>query len=225
MPFFSIAIDGPAGAGKSTLAHRLAKELGFLYVDTGAIYRTVGLFVEKNGKSCAEPSEVIALLDGILIELRHEADGLQHMYLQGEDVTEEIRNNRVSAYASQVSAIPEVRAFLLDMQRSLANRHNVVMDGRDIGTVVLPAADLKLFLTASPDCRAKRRHRELLEKGSAETFEQVLAELLARDAADRNRPIAPLRMAEDARLLDTSDLNLEESLQVMEHWAKEQLGL
>lgn len=225
MPFFSIAIDGPAGAGKSTLARRLAKELGFLYVDTGAIYRTVGLFVEKNGKSCAEPSEVIALLESIQIELRHEADGLQHMYLQGEDVTEEIRNNRVSAYASQVSAISEVRAFLLDRQRSLANSHNVVMDGRDIGTVVLPKADLKLFLTASPDCRAKRRHRELLEKGSSETFEQVLTELLARDEADQSRSIAPLRQAVDARLLDTSDLNLEESLQAMKLLAKEQLGL
>lgn len=225
MAFFSIAIDGPAGAGKSTLARRLAKELGFLYVDTGAIYRTVGLFVEKNGKSCEEPAEVIALLDSIQIALRHEADGLQHMYLQGVDVTEEIRKSRVSAYASQVSAIPAVRTFLLDMQRSLAKGYNVVMDGRDIGTVVLPEADLKLFLTASPDCRAKRRHCELLEKGADETFEQVRTELLARDEADRTRPIAPLRLAADARLLDTSDLNLEESLQEMKHLAKEQLGL
>lgn len=223
MSFISIAIDGPAGAGKSTLSRSLAQSLGFLYVDTGAIYRTLGLFVEQSGKHCSNPSEVIGLLDKVHIELRHEADGLQHMYLQGEDVTEEIRHNRVSSYASLVSAIPEVRTFLLDMQRMLAKKHNVVMDGRDIGTVVLPAANLKIFLTASAQCRAERRHRELLEKGSELPFSQVLREIEERDEADRNRPVAPLRQAEDAVLLDTSTMNLEESLEALLILAKEHL--
>lgn len=223
MSVISIAIDGPAGAGKSTLSRKLAQSLGFLYVDTGAIYRTLGLFVEKSGKDCSKPSEVIALLDQVQIELRHESDGLQHMYLQGEDVTEEIRSNRVSGYASLVSAIPEVRAFLLNMQRMLAKEHNVVMDGRDIGTVVLPEAELKIFLTASPECRAKRRHRELCEKGSEFPFSQILQEIVERDDADRNRPVAPLRQAEDAVLLDTSTMNLEESLKALLMLAKEHL--
>jgi len=221
----SIAIDGPAGAGKSTLAKSLAKELGFLYVDTGAIYRTVGLYAEKCGKDVGNPQEVVPLLKEISLRLTHEADGMQHMYLQGEDVTEEIRQNRVSRYASQVSAMPEVRAFLLEMQRSLAREHNVVMDGRDIGTVVLPQADLKIFLTASAQQRAKRRHGELSMNGGHVPFQQVLEEILVRDEVDRTREIAPLYQAEDAVLLDTSELNLEESLQAMRSMVKESLHL
>lgn len=217
----SIAIDGPAGAGKSTLAKSLAKELGFLYVDTGAIYRTVGLYAEKRGKDVGNPQEVVPLLKEIRLHMAHQGDGVQHMYLQGEDVTEEIRQNRVSYYASQVSAMPEVRAFLLEMQRSLAREHNVVMDGRDIGTVVLPCADLKIFLTASAQRRAMRRHEELAAQGSNVPFDQVLEEILVRDEADRTREIAPLRQAEDAVLLDTSDLNLEESLQALRSLVKE----
>ena len=221
----NIAIDGPAGAGKSTLAKSLAKELGFLYVDTGAIYRTVGLYAERRGKDVGDPREVVPLLKEIRLEMTHEGDGVQHMYLQGEDVTEEIRQNRVSGYASQVSAMPEVRAFLLDMQRSLAREHNVVMDGRDIGTVVLPQANLKIFLTASAQQRAVRRHTELVAKGSFVPFQQVLEEILARDEADRTREIAPLRQAEDAVLLDTSHLSLEESLQAMRAMVKEAFPL
>lgn len=225
MSCLSIAIDGPAGAGKSTLSRKLSESLGFLYVDTGAIYRTLGLFVEQSGKCCSEPSEVISLLDHARIELKHEVDGFQHMYLQGKDVTEEIRSNRVSLYASLVSAIPEVRAFLLEMQRSLAKQHNVVMDGRDIGTVVLPNADLKIFLTASPECRAERRRRELLEKGSELPYTQILREIVERDEADRNRAVAPLCQAEDAILLDTSTMNLDESLAALRSLAKEHLQL
>jgi len=224
MPY-SIAIDGPAGAGKSTLARQLAEGLGFLYVDTGAIYRTVGLFVEKRNKSCDKPEEVISLLDQMKIRLTHEEDGLQHMYLQGEDVTEEIRHNRVSQYASKVSAIPEVRSFLMDMQRTLAKEQDVVMDGRDIGTVVLPDANLKIFLTASAEKRASRRHEELLCKGSKLSYEQVLEEIVKRDEADCNRPVAPLQKAEDAVLLDTSERNLEESLLALQSIVKEKLGL
>lgn len=220
-----IAIDGPAGAGKSTLARRLSEALGFLYVDTGAIYRTVGLHVEQCGKHCDVVDEVVSVLDGLSIELRHGADGSQRMILQGKDVTRDIRHNRISHYASQVSAIPAVRDFLLDMQRTIAQTHSVVMDGRDIGTVVLPQADLKIFLTASPECRAERRYRELLRKGSHIPYAQVLTELLARDKADSTRQTAPLRQAEDALLLDNTTLTFEETLQEMIHIAKERLGL
>ena len=225
MSFLSIAIDGPAGAGKSTLAKRLAQKIDFLYVDTGAIYRTVGLFVEKNHKSCKNPSEVVPLLDEIQIRMTHEEDGMQHMFLLEEDVTEDIRQNRVSQYASQVSQIPEVRNFLIDMQRALTKEHNVVMDGRDIGTIVLPNADLKIFLTASAQKRAMRRYQELVQKGSNVTYEQVLEELMQRDEADRNRSVAPLRQAKDAILLDTSDLDLEESLSALQSIVKEKLEL
>lgn len=221
----SIAIDGPAGAGKSSPARCLAAHLGFLYVDTGAIYRTVGLFAARNGVSCTAHEAVIALLPQLRIELCHGEDGAQRMLLAGEDVTQAIRDNRVSQYASQVSAIPEVRQYLLEMQRDLARRQAVVMDGRDIGSVVLPQAGLKIFLTASAACRAERRYRELLEKGSELTYKQVLEELQARDAADYGRAVAPLRQAEDAILLDSSDLSLEETLTEMLRMAKERFGL
>ena len=223
MSFKSIAIDGPSGAGKSTLAKLIAEELGFLYVDTGAIYRTVGLYAYKNNVEPHDAPAVIALLDSIKIELEHGSDGLQHMYLNGEDVTADIRQHAISAYASAVSAIPRVRAFLLDMQRDLARTHNVVMDGRDIGTVVLPDADVKIFLTASPEDRARRRYEELLARGQQAEHDTVLKDLLERDKNDSTRSAAPLRQAEDAVLVDTTGNTLEESFALLLNTVKERL--
>ena len=219
----SIAIDGPSGAGKSTLAKALAEALGFLYVDTGAIYRTVGLQVFRAGADPSNPVEVIPLLEGLDIGMKYAADGLQHMYLNGEDVTAEIRRHEISAYASAVSAIPEVRAFLLEQQRALAREHDVVMDGRDIGTVVLPRADVKIFLTAAPEVRARRRWLELKQRGQPADFETVLRDVKARDEQDSHRSAAPLRQAEDAVLADTTDKNLEQSLALLTQIAKERL--
>ena len=210
--YSSIAIDGPAGAGKSTLARRAAAELGFVYVDTGAIYRTIGYRAYETGTDPKDAAAVAALLPQTRIELRHGPDGLQHMLLCGTDVTEAIRLPEMSRYASAVSAHGAVRDFLLDMQRSLARIHNVIMDGRDIGTVVLPDADVKIFLTATPEARAQRRCLELTERGTPEPFEQVLADIQARDWADTHREIAPLRAAADAVTLDTTALDFDESL-------------
>ena len=215
MNYRSIAIDGPSGAGKSTLARRLAKELGFLYVDTGAIYRTVGLAVCRRGIDPADEEGVAALLPELSVSMNYGDDGLQHMLLDGEDVTEAIRQNEISGYASKVSPIPAVRDFLLEMQRKLAREHDVIMDGRDIGTVVLPQADLKIYLTAEPEDRARRRYRELLERGQQASFEQVLQEVAERDHRDRSREIAPLRQAEDAVLVDTTGLGQEESFRLL----------
>lgn len=215
MNFQSIAIDGPAGAGKSTLAKMIAEKLGFLYVDTGAIYRTVGLYAQKSGVDPSDAQAVTGLLDTIQIDLSYGTDGLQHMKLNGEDVTGEIRQHAISAYASAVSAIPAVRAFLLEMQRELARTHNVVMDGRDIGTVVLPGADVKIFLTASPEDRARRRYQDLLDRGQSADFDTVLKDLLERDEKDSTRAAAPLRQAEDALLADTSGNTLEESFTLL----------
>lgn len=223
--FHSIAIDGPAGAGKSTLAKALAARLGFLYVDTGAIYRTVGLFVARSGGDCGDKAQVLARLPEIHISLTYGEDGLQHMLLNGEDVTGAIRENKVSGYASQVSAYPEVRAFLLDMQRALARTHNVIMDGRDIGTVVLPNADVKVFLTASAEERAKRRCRELEERGQTVDYRQLLEEITQRDYADSHRAAAPLKQAEDAVRLDTSDLDFDASLEALLAIVKERAAL
>lgn len=225
MSFRSIAIDGPSGAGKSTLAKMVAGELGFLYVDTGAIYRTVGLYAQKNGVDPKDAPAVIALLDTIRIEMKYGEDGLQHMYLNGEDVTTQIRQHEISAYASAVSAIPEVRAFLLDMQRSFARTNDVVMDGRDIGTVVLPDAQVKLFLTAEPEDRARRRYEELLARGQQTDYETVLKDLNQRDYNDSHRASAPLRQAEDALLLDTTGNTLEESEALLLRTVKELLGI
>ena len=222
---YSIAIDGPSGAGKSTLAKALAAKLGFLYVDTGAIYRTVGLYVARQGGDCVKESDVLSRLPEIKISMTYGEDGLQHMILNGEDVTTDIRKNEVSRYASQVSPIPGVRAFLLEMQRSMAREHSVLMDGRDIGTVVLPDADLKIFLTASVEERARRRHRELLEKGQEIDFETVKQEIADRDYADSHRAVAPLKQAEDAVVVDTSALNLDQSLEALYTLVKERLDL
>ena len=225
MNFKSIAIDGPAGAGKSTLARKLAKEFGFLYVDTGAIYRTVALKAFRAGvdPSCAE--QVEPLLGAMDIRMDYDDKGEQCMYLDGEDVSRAIREHHVSALASKVSAIPAVRAFLLDFQRKQAREHNVVMDGRDIGTVVLPDADVKIFLTASPEARAKRRTLELVEKGQQADFDTILRDIIARDEQDANRPIAPLKQAEDAVLVDTTHLDLEQSLEALKSAAKEAVSL
>ena len=223
MPFVSIALDGPSGAGKSTLARRLAEELGYLYVDTGAIYRTVGLWVRRNGADPKSEPAVSALLSGLQVGLRVEADGVQHMYLNGEDVTGQIREPEISMYASAVSALPAVRAFLLEMQRELARTRNVVMDGRDIGTVVLPEATVKVFLTAAPEVRARRRWLELQARGNTDSYEQVLADVMRRDEQDMNRAIAPLRPAADAVRLDTSKLDLEASGKALLRIVKEKL--
>lgn len=225
MKTISVAIDGPSGAGKSTLARQAAARLGYLYVDTGAIYRTVALSAVKRGIDPADTSALISMLDGLDIRLVYDkSDGIQHMYLNGEDVSEEIRVHAISAHASTVSAIPEVRAFLLDLQRDLARKNNVVMDGRDIGTVVLPDADVKIFLTASAQARAQRRHIELVQRGQDASFETILHDIVARDEQDMNRPIAPLRQAENAVLIDTTKLDLEQSLQAILNVIRERVG-
>lgn len=224
MNYKSIAIDGPSGAGKSTLAKLLASELGYLYVDTGAIYRTVGLCAFRRGIAPEDRAGVVAMLGTFSLDLKHGEDGLQHMYLDGEDVSEDIRRPEISMYASAVSALPEVREFLMEMQRGLARRQNVIMDGRDIGTVVLPDADLKLFLTASAEDRAQRRYAELREKGIATDFETVLADMATRDKNDASRAAAPLRQAEDAVLVDTTGNTLEESFQMLLKTVKERFG-
>ena len=209
---FSVAIDGPSGAGKSTLAKAVAAKLDILYVDTGAIYRTIGCYVKEKGVHPRDNEAVIALLPEIHIEMRYAEDGLQHMILNGKDVTTEIRQNEISQYASDVSAIPEVRIFLLEMQRQFARENSVIMDGRDIGTVVLPDAEVKVFLTAPLAERARRRFVELEQRGTPRAYEDVLREMEQRDYNDSHRAAAPLRQAEDAVLLDTGELDFAESL-------------
>lgn len=211
--FVSIAIDGPAGAGKSTMAKAVAKDLGFIYVDTGAIYRTIGCHVALCGIGPKDVDGVTRLIDDVNIEIAYGDDGSQRMILNGKDVTGELRTPKMSDYASKISAMKVVREFLLDLQRDMARKHNVIMDGRDIGTVVLPQAEVKIFLTASAEVRAKRRFDELVAKGDKKaTFEQVLADMKERDYRDMNRDVAPLKQAEDAVLLDTSDLTIEQSV-------------
>ena len=211
----SIAIDGPSGAGKSTLARALAREKGYLYVDTGAIYRTIGLSARRAGADPKDEAAVLSLLPETHVELRYGDDGLQHMLLNGEDVSQEIRLPEISLYASAVSAHPGVRAYLLDMQRELARTNSVVMDGRDIGTVVLPEADVKIFLTASAQERARRRCRELEQRGTPEPEETVLREIVQRDWDDTHRAAAPLRRAEDAVEVDTTQLDFQGSLNAL----------
>lgn len=223
MQYRSIAIDGPAGAGKSTLARQVAQRLGFLYVDTGAIYRTVSLCVMRAGVDPEDRASVISLLEGLQIRMDYNGTGVQRMYLGDEDVSEAIREHTVSGLASKVAAIPEVRAFLLDFQRKQARKHHVVMDGRDIGTVVLPQADVKIFLTAAPEARAKRRVLELEQRGQSASFPVILQDIIQRDEQDRNRAIAPLRQAEDAVLVDTTELNLEQSLEALLYVIEERM--
>lgn len=206
----SIAIDGPAGAGKSTIARRIAKELGCYYVDTGAIYRTVAYFMDLLGISPKDADGVERYIDELTIRIEYDADGLQHMIMNGMDVTGDIRTQDISQKASLISALPVVREVLLEMQREVARQHNVVMDGRDIGTVVLPDANVKIFLTASAEVRAQRRTDELIAKGQKADFSRILQEIQQRDYQDTHRPIAPLKMARDSVKVDTSDMTIEQ---------------
>ncbi len=212
---YSIAIDGPAGAGKSTIARALAKELGYYYVDTGAIYRTVAYFLDLLGISPKDVDGVERYIDELTIEIEYDEDGKQHMLMNGQDVTDDIRTQDISQKASLVSAHAVVREVLLDMQRQVAREHNVIMDGRDIGTVVLPQATVKIFLTASPEVRARRRTDELLAKGQKADYEKVLKEIQQRDYQDTHRAIAPLKQAKDAVKLDTSELDIPQVLEAM----------
>ena len=212
---YSIAIDGPAGAGKSTIAKRLAKELGYYYVDTGAIYRTVAYFMDLLGVSPKDTDGVERYIDELTIDIEYDEDGLQHMLMNGMDVTGDIRTQDISQKASLISAQPVVREVLLDMQRDMAKNYNVVMDGRDIGTVVLPNADVKIFLTASAEVRARRRTDELLAKGQKANFDTILKEIQQRDYQDTHRPIAPLKMTKDSVKVDTSDMDIDTVLQTI----------
>ncbi len=222
---YSVAIDGPSGAGKSTIARSVAKELNFVYVDTGAIYRTVGCQARRKGVDPTDAVAVAALLPGLEITMAYGEDDLQRMYLNGGDVTDEIRLPEISMYASHVSAIPAVRAFLLEMQRDMARKHSVIMDGRDIGTVVLPDADVKIFLTASPEDRARRRYEELIGRGTPKDYDELLREIEERDYNDSHRAAAPLRPAEDAILLDTSGNTFQQSRQQILDIIRGRLGL
>lgn len=205
----NVAIDGPAGAGKSTIAKAAAKALGYIYVDTGALYRTVALGAVRAGVLESDDG-IAALLPNLHVELKF-VDGSQHVYLNGEDVSDLIRTPEISMGASKVSAVPAVRAFLLDLQRDLAKKNNVIMDGRDIATVVLPSAQVKIFLSATPECRARRRYKELVEKGQTVTYEDVLADVNRRDYQDSHREIAPLKPSADSIMADTSELDLQQS--------------
>ena len=208
---YSVAVDGPSGAGKSTLAKAIARELGIVYVDTGAMYRSIGLHIREKGIDPQDAAAVIAALPEIHIDMDYSDDGTQHMYLGGRDVSTEIRLPEISMYASHVSAIPQVRAFLMEMQRSIAREKSVIMDGRDIGTVVLPDADVKIFLFADVKVRALRRVKELEERGTPKSYDEVLQEMEQRDYQDSHRETAPLRPADDAIMIDTSDLDFDGS--------------
>lgn len=220
----SVAVDGPSGSGKSTLSRAAAKELSLVYVDTGAIYRTTALHILRRGADPGDAAAVAALLPEVGITLSYDAAGVQRMCLNGEDVTELIRTQEVSMAASTVSAYPAVRAFLLEMQRELARRHSVIMDGRDIGTVVLPEADVKIFLTAGSEIRARRRWLELQERGTPRDWEQLLQETRERDEKDANRAESPLRPAADSVLLDTSELDFSQSLERIIEIIRERTG-
>lgn len=222
---YAVAVDGPSGAGKSTLAKAIAAELGITYVDTGAIYRVIGYEIWRRGVDAHDAAAVGALLPELSIGVTHGDDGLQHMLLNGEDVTEEIRLPQISMYASDVSALPEVRAYLLEMQRSLAREQSVIMDGRDIGTVVLPDAEVKIYLTADAEVRARRRFLELERRGTPKPFDEVLRETNERDYNDSHRAIAPLRRAGDAVPVDTSALDFEQSKALLLQTIRERVGL
>ena len=218
----NIAIDGPAGAGKSTIAKTVSKELGYIYVDTGALYRTVGLNVLRQGKDTKNEADVVPTLEGLNVSLRF-VNGEQRVFLGDEDVSEAIRQNEVSMAASNVSAIPKVREFLFGLQRDIAEKKNCIMDGRDIGTVVLPNAQIKIYLTASAQARADRRYKELTEKGQEVNYDNILKEIELRDYQDTHREIAPLKKADDAVLVDTTELDLNGSIEYMLKVIKERL--
>lgn len=224
MDHIQIAIDGPSGAGKSTLSKAVAKALGIVYVDTGALYRTVGYFARAKGIAIANAQDIVSLLDQVHIEVKYE-NGVQCVYLNGENLGDRIRENEISMYASAVSAVPEVRAFLLDTQKDIAAKNSVIMDGRDIGTVILPNAHVKIFMTASNEARARRRCKELAERGMPADYDVILADMNARDEADRTRAIAPAIAAPDAYVFDNSDYDfdasVEELLRIIETTAKE----
>lgn len=214
MGYISVAIDGPSGAGKSTVARAAAARLGYVYVDTGAMYRAIGLAVCRKGLLGDDAADIVAVLPEITLALTYQ-DGAQHILLCGEDVSEDIRTPEIAKYASKVSAVPEVRQFLLNTQRDMAKNGNILMDGRDIGTVILPDAPVKIFLTASAEARAQRRYLELREKGQQVTLDDVLHDIRQRDHQDMTRAVAPLKQAEDAVLLDTSDITLEQSIEAV----------
>ena len=217
----AIAIDGPAGAGKSTISKSAAKRLGFIYIDTGALYRTVGLAASRAGVEPVEGEAVDKLLESITVELAFNDKGEQIVMLNGEDVSGLIRTPEASMMASKISAVPAVRAFLLDLQRDMAKKDNVIMDGRDIGTVILPDAEVKIFLTASPEARAERRYKELVEKGMDVKYEDILEDVKTRDYNDSHRAIAPLKQADDAVLADTTEIDLEGSIDLIVKIIKE----
>ena len=222
---YAIAVDGPSGAGKSSLSKRVAAAFHFVYLDTGAIYRTIGLYVKNKGIDPKDSAAVIAALPDIRIDMGHGDDGLQRMYLGGEDVTEAIRLPEIGMYASDVSAIPEVRTYLLEMQRALARENCVIMDGRDIGTVVLPDADVKIFLYADVEVRARRRCKELEQRGTPKPFEEVLKEMEQRDYQDTHRETAPLRPADDSIMIDTSDIGFYASRDLLLDVIRGSVGL
>lgn len=216
MKYISVAIDGPSGAGKSTMAKRLAAELGYVYVDTGAMYRAVGLYIMRKGISLEDRETITKQLPDIMVTIGYE-NGSQHVYLNNEDVSGLIRTEEVGRYASKCSAVPEVRAHLLELQRNMGRTNNIIMDGRDIGTVVLPDATVKIFLVASLEKRAQRRYAELIAKGEKVTYEETCKQMEQRDHDDMNRAVAPLRPAEDSVHADTSDLNIEESYALLKN--------
>ena len=220
---YSIAIDGPAGAGKSTIARHLAKDLGYHYVDTGAIYRTVAYFMDLLGVSPKDVDGVERYIDELTIEIEYDKKGEQRMIMNGMDVTDDIRSQDISQKASLVSAHAVVRDVLLDMQRDVAKKHNVIMDGRDIGTVVLPRANVKIFLTASVEIRAKRRYDELVAKGTKTDLNKIIEEIRQRDQQDITRPIAPLKQAKDAVLVDTSDMDINAVIATLRKIIKEKI--
>ena len=220
----SIAIDGPAGAGKSTIARRLAKELGYYYVDTGAIYRTVAYFFDLWGISPKDADGISRYIDELTVGIEYDDDGVQHMIMNGMDVTADIRTQEISQKASLVSAQPIVREMLLDMQRQVALEHNVIMDGRDIGTVVLPKATVKIFLTASAEVRANRRTKELLERGQTADYNRILQEIQQRDYQDTHREIAPLKPARDSVKLDTSDMDIDSVIAAIKEIVEKKVG-
>ncbi len=218
-----IAIDGPAGAGKSTIARTVAAKMGYIYIDTGALYRSVGLYAMNRGADLSDPKQIESVLPRLTVDIGFK-DGEQRVFVNGEDVSDDIRTPAVSKAASAVSAVPAVREFLFSLQRTLADSHDSVMDGRDIGTVVLPDADVKIFLTASAERRADRRYKELLEKGESVEYNTVLDDIKKRDYADSHRDIAPLKQADDAVLADTSDLTLDESIALIEKIITERIA-